>query len=184
MVIWSWITRTVTFQSYRYKKSNELQSIHTKESSLEEKEYQPLLRWTTRRHTHKIWQLVESFTSFKNTDSWLSFELCRVSRRRSEVFQDDGMNINSQDMNTVKSVLKKLPYQQTVSQFVSSLIQHYVSKLKKEKVIWKSLTSLIYKPFLWFKKKFLEIFFGPIPPGHSRTIGRNDWFDDLLVTVR
>ncbi len=45
------------------------------------------------------------------------------------------MNISSKDMNTVRSVLKKLPYQQTVGQFVSSSIQHYISKLKKDKVI-------------------------------------------------
>lgn len=58
-----------------------------------------------------------------------------MSRRRPEVFQDDGMNISSKDIGIIRGVLKKLPYQQTVGQFVSSSIQHYVSKLKKDKVI-------------------------------------------------
>lgn len=45
------------------------------------------------------------------------------------------MNIGSKDISIIRGVLKKLPYQQTVGQFVSSSIQHYISKLKKDKVI-------------------------------------------------
>lgn len=45
------------------------------------------------------------------------------------------MSISSKDMNTIRSVLKKLPYQQTVDQFVSSSIEYYIGKLKKDKVI-------------------------------------------------
>ena len=45
------------------------------------------------------------------------------------------MNISGKDISVIRGILKKLPYQQTVGQFVSSSIQHYISKLKKDKVI-------------------------------------------------
>ena len=55
------------------------------------------------------------------------------------------VDIDNKDVGLINSVIKKLPYQQTLKQFVSSSIQHYIDYLKKKRVIWKSLTSLTYK---------------------------------------
>ena len=55
------------------------------------------------------------------------------------------VDIDNKEVDLINSVIKKLPYQQTLKQFVSSSVQHYIEHLKKKKVIWKSLTSLTYK---------------------------------------
>ena len=45
------------------------------------------------------------------------------------------VDIDSKEVDLINSVIKKLPYQQTLKQFVSSSVQHYIEHLKKKKVI-------------------------------------------------
>ena len=45
------------------------------------------------------------------------------------------IDIDNKDVDLINSVIKKLPYQQTLKQFVSSSVQHYIEYLKKKRVI-------------------------------------------------
>ena len=45
------------------------------------------------------------------------------------------VDIDNKEVDLINSVIKKLPYQQTLKQFVSSSVQHYIEHLKKKKVI-------------------------------------------------
>lgn len=58
------------------------------------------------------------------------------------------VDIDNKDVGLINSVIKKLPYQQTLKQFVSSSVQHYIDYLKKKRVIWKSLTSLVLQKWV------------------------------------
>ena len=45
------------------------------------------------------------------------------------------VDIDNKEVGLINSVIKKLPYQQTLKQFLSSSVQHYIDHLKKKKVI-------------------------------------------------
>ena len=45
------------------------------------------------------------------------------------------VDIDNKEVDQINSTIKKLPYQQTLKQFVSSSVQHYIEHLKKKKVI-------------------------------------------------
>lgn len=45
------------------------------------------------------------------------------------------VDIDNKEVDLINSVIKKLPYQQTLKQFVSSSVQHYIEHLKKKRVI-------------------------------------------------
>ena len=45
------------------------------------------------------------------------------------------VDIDNKEVDLINSVIKKLPYQQTLKQFVSSSVQYYIEHLKKKKVI-------------------------------------------------
>jgi len=45
------------------------------------------------------------------------------------------VEIDNKEVDLINSVIKKLPYQQSLKQFVSSSVQYYIEHLKKKKVI-------------------------------------------------
>ena len=45
------------------------------------------------------------------------------------------VDIDNKEVDQINSTIKKLPYQQTLKQFVSSSVQYYIEHLKKKKVI-------------------------------------------------